>query len=223
VDSTAYSLFTGYQRVLAPAADNRAEALLGPLGCAAPDPASPAQGALWKLLEPVPEGGRFVPALTWSTGRPRDQESVCLLPAEAARFPGGLDWDPEGSESAAGDLAAAGWRAWYNASWNNVGPPGVRAIPPVADAERRTPVVVAHNGRLEVYQIAHALAVYDPVTDRHAWLLNLARPGDGFKLDRWGRIGAVEALPDGTLRVVPASWGDAGEDLIVEVGALPAE
>jgi hypothetical protein len=161
--------------------------------------------------------------LTWSPKHPADQESVCMKVAEAARFPGGLDWDPEGGDSAPEALSAAGWRAWYSASWVGVRPPGVDTIPAVTDANKRTPLVVARLGRLEVYQIAHALAVYDPSTDRHAWLLNLARPGDGFKLDRWGRIQAVEASPDGALHVVPASMGGDGMDraLSIEVGAPP--
>ena len=53
----------------------------------------------------------------------------------------------------------------------------------------------------QVYEQGDALAVYDPVKDRHAWIANWGDGHGGFKVDRWPRIGAIGVLDPHTLAV----------------------
>jgi hypothetical protein len=184
-DSTPYALFSGFQRVFQPQEDNQAEALLGSASCASPDPASPAQGAMWALLQPLPELGRAAPTLRWMEGPPVEQENVCLGLEHAARFPGGWAWDPSGGELMA-SYDHANWRAWFSANWHSISPIGSGPFDKPGPELRRSPIPITNLGELEIYQLAHALAIHDPARDRHAWFANFGRPWEAHKLDRWG-------------------------------------
>lgn len=190
---TAYSLFAAERRVADPAANNRAESLLPDIPCPAYDPESASQAALSQLLVPTPTSGSYTPTLRWFPGLPADQASVCMTVAQAEKFPGGLAFEASG-EFTPEQLAAAGWTLRYLAAWPQ--------LTPVGQQHNRTPKLVLELGKLQIYQHAHALAVYDPALHRHAWLANFAAPtGDGFKLDRWERIDSVSAAGPHTLEV----------------------
>lgn len=210
---TAYALFTGQRRTLVPSTDNRAEALLGPEDCVAPDPNSPAQGAMWPLKTPISRDGPVTPTGPWRPGRPQDQQSVCLTVGAARGLVSGLTW--YGTEEGVDALAADGWTVRYNAAWPQWAP---------GQTHNRTPLRVGSMGALEIYQLGHALAVYDPSKNRHAWLINLAAlPPDGFKFDRWESIGAITSRSPTTLAVgvggSPPSDADDGL-LILNLQAL---
>lgn len=190
---TAYALFGGRRRVLDPIVDNRAVALIPESPCPASDPASPTQGGMEALKLAAPLSGEFAPRLRWHPGRPADQASVCLSLAEAATYPGGLTWQE-------GTVGGEGWTAWYAAAWPQWTSEG---------GHDRTPKRVSTAGVWEVYQLGHALAVYDPGLDRHAWIANFGVSGAGFKVDRWERIAAVEG-GDGVVEVTVADSEEGG-------------
>lgn len=210
VRDTATALFSASLTKTSPAGPNRAAALLPDAPCAAPDPEAPAQGMLWALRGPLPKGGALRPTGPWRAGPPVDQQSVCLSVAEAAKRPGGLAWtggDP--------DTAGEGWKVRYSASRPIWVAPG--------EARRTTPQRVGEVGALQVYQLGHALAVYDPARDRHAWVLNLEAAQDtGFKFDRWESIAGVEAVSPTRLRVALAGWltAQADEALTLDLTGL---
>lgn len=196
---TAYSLFAAEQRALDPATDNRAAALLPASDCAAYDPESASQAAMFQLLVPTPTSGSYTPTLRWFPGPPADQASVCMTVAQAAKFPGGLAFEASG-EFSPEQIAGDGWTLRYQAAWPQLTPPG--------QPHNRTPKPVLELGKLRVYQHGHALAVYDPALNRHAWLANFAAPtGDGFKLDRWERIAGLRAVGPRTLELTIAREG----------------
>jgi hypothetical protein len=72
------------------------------------------------------------------------------------------------------------------------GPPGfVRrsSRSPIAEAVVKAKYVI-------VYQWRHALAIYLPERDRHAWFLNKGAPQGAFKVDRRSRIAGVRSVRD---------------------------
>ena len=173
--SSAYSAFSGFRRVLVPATGNRAAPLMPEAPCAKGVP-----GALSALRANAPKEGEFVPTLAWRPGKPPVQESVCMTAAEAATYPSGLAW--------AGD-SADGWSVFWSARgpqiWGN-------------EKDAFVPVKVATYGRFEVWRQGHALAVYEPAANRHAWIASWGDgTNEGFKVDRWERIQSVEATTGG--------------------------
>lgn len=196
---SAYTLFSVQRRLLEPALDNRAAALLPADRCSAYDPEAAGQAAMMQLLVPTPRSGVFAPKLRWLPGKPADQVSVCMDPSRAAPFPSWFD-SPVDGESDSAAWAAEGWTARYSSAWPQVVSPG--------ESFNFTPRLALDLGGLQIYQHAHALAVYDPTQNRHAWLANFASPtDDGFKLDRWERVAALTAAGPRALDVQIAPEG----------------
>lgn len=172
---TAYAPFAGL-RVrrdgapldVAEAAADPLGALVLPLVCAPPDPASPRQGAMWRLREPSPPGGVMdLPPLR-VPGPPQPQERVCMAPAVAAPLAGAFAWEPSGAL----DAAAAARDGWLVA-WLFAG----------------APVLELKAGPVSLYRSHAAVAAWHRDADVHGWLVNLADGSEeGFKIDRWQRL-----------------------------------
>jgi len=187
VDSTPYSLFAGMRRVRSTPGPNAADPLLGSDDCEPADPSAPSQAMMWALQAPLSTDQPLRPAGPWLPGPPVDQRSVCLTVPQAATLSGGMDWDPSGEPPE--DIAARGWRVRYSASRPQWMPGELLPREFV-----RSPRLVGEVGALRLYRLGHALVVYDPARDRHAWLLNVeALQGHGFKFDRWEAIEGIEA------------------------------
>lgn len=191
MDYTPYSMFAGFRRVRSTEGPNAADPLLGSDGCEPADPIAPSQGMMWALRTAVSLDRPFQPEGPWLPGPPADQQSVCLTVQEAAGLQSGLTWNAEGADPEA--LAAQNWRVRYSASR-----PAWRSSPLLIPEDRRSPELVGEIGALTLYQLGHALALYDPAKDRHTWLVNLEGLQDiDFKYDRWRAIEDVQILgPD---------------------------
>jgi len=63
----------------------------------------------------------------------------------------------------------------------------------------REPYKAGKVGRYRIYRHSHALAIYDPGKNRHAWIYNAGWDEDGFKTDRWERIVGLTESDDGNL------------------------
>lgn len=197
---TPYSWFYGWRLTLSPAVQNDAEALLFEVDggdprtrCAPPSASSAAQGAMFALQKQAPFSGAYTPRLDWHAGRPADQVRVCLTPREARAFPGALIWS-------LGE-ALDDWTVVYVPGWPAEGLlSGSRGPTPIELFPIGSPIG-SPTGSRRIYQQGAALAVYDPVADRHAWIGSWWDGDSGFKVDRWPRIAGVAADGPSTLTV----------------------
>lgn len=183
---TAYSGFSGTRTTLRPVEGNRAAGLLGSFTCERWKPHDPRWGALEAVGTPLE--GVFRPVPRWEPGPVVQQVSACLTPAEARRFPGSDAWS--------GTPADASWTVFWTprtgVSWGQQ-EAGLRQV--------------ATAGPLAIFQQGAALAVYDAARAHHAWIANWSEADDGFKVDRWERIVAVEGAP-GVVTVRLATLGE---------------
>ncbi len=118
-------------------------------------------------------------------------------------------------------MAADGWRSRYSGSWR-----GLRIVGSftIATPEGSIPIRIGTVGSLEIFQIAHALAIYDPSRNRHAWFLNLAVPSDSYKLDRWPVMQEVVAVSSTAIRVKLGYWEETqNRDLTVHFEPPPPQ
>jgi hypothetical protein len=77
------------------------------------------------------------------------------------------------------------------------GPPGfVRrsSRSPIAEAVVKAKYVIVYQWIVDQWR--HALAIYLPERDRHAWFLNKGAPQGAFKVDRRSRIAGVRSVRD---------------------------
>jgi hypothetical protein len=127
---------------------------------------------MWRLAHPTAKN------LTRHSGRPQRPVDVCLSTSEAAPLASSAAWNAEGKR-----IKRPGrWTVRYSAFWQT------RA----GRHDSLKAVVKAKD--LIVYQWRHALAIYLPERDRHAWFLNKGAPEGAFKVDRRSRIAEVRSV-----------------------------
>jgi len=120
----------------------------------------------------------------WAPGPPVPQTDVCITLDQSGIFAAPHGWAASGTideiDTSAGFLL-------FRGGW-----PGHEEVE-----------LLAATPAFNIYRWRHALAVYDLRRDRHSWVMNLADEslGDGFKLDRWDRIGPVRTLTDGEFEI----------------------
>ena len=175
LSETAYSPFAGVlvsrdgvPQSLGEARRSPLGALVIPVACADPDPASPAQGAMWRMAGQNPVGGVMdLPPLR-VPGPPVAQERVCMSPGEAVTLAGVFSWDASGTMTV--DRATAdGWAI----AWLFAAPPTEELL----------------AGPLVFFRSHAAVAVWHRDADVHGWIVNLADGSEeGFKIDRWQRV-----------------------------------
>lgn len=197
-ENTVYASFSGWRPATFPYVPPSYKGpRAGPEDCKAPDRGSPSQAGLW-LLERPPEPSAKRSALSWHTGKPVDQDAVCMTVAQARFLDGGLSWDPSGELHDADSKVVV-----YQPPSSTVldGPQGQKLWDQSPD------------GDTLVYSVGHALVVVQTKAKRHAWVLNAeGLVPEHHKVDRWSSIASVK-LEDELLRVTLV--GQAQKELLI--------
>lgn len=158
------------------------------------------QAAMWLLSK------KKSAKLRWLSGKPWVQTRACMDLSTAKKFLGALAWfSDEGSPSDS-------WTVIYS-------PTAVQLPFETRSKDAHKPLQPIYDaGRFQIYQHGHALAIYWPRRDQHAWFFNAESLVDGdFKFDRFNSIDSVLSK-GGRIRIKLAER--LGPDKTIRLGSL---